>query len=63
VRGKQPQSTQRPQRKRFSSEGVRKILSALSAFSAVAFERLLERELYRFVRCNYEVVSDLARAK
>jgi acetylornithine deacetylase/succinyl-diaminopimelate desuccinylase-like protein len=26
-------------------------------------ERLLERELYRFVRFNYEVVLDLARAK
>jgi len=26
-------------------------------------ERLLERELYRFVRFNYEVVIDLARAK
>ena len=26
-------------------------------------ERLLERELYRFVRFNYEVVVDLARAK
>jgi hypothetical protein len=26
-------------------------------------ERLLERELYRFVRFNYEVVFDLARAK
>jgi acetylornithine deacetylase/succinyl-diaminopimelate desuccinylase-like protein len=26
-------------------------------------ERLLERELYRFVRFNYEVVADLARAR
>ena len=26
-------------------------------------ERLLERELYRFVRFNYEVVVDLARAR
>jgi len=26
-------------------------------------ERLLETELYRFVRFNYEVVVDLARAK
>ena len=26
-------------------------------------ERLLETELYRFVRYNYEVVVDLARAK
>jgi acetylornithine deacetylase/succinyl-diaminopimelate desuccinylase-like protein len=26
-------------------------------------ERLLESELYRFIRYNYEVVSDLARAR
>jgi hypothetical protein len=26
-------------------------------------ERLLESELYRFVRYNYEVVVDLARAR
>jgi hypothetical protein len=26
-------------------------------------ERLLESELYRFVRYNYEVVMDLARAR